>query len=71
MVKIDSQSPKTEFGFQEQYDREFHMEHEKIYFWGSIKQKIDPKGSKTEFWAQNQYGRVIYPSIGNLKWNKK
>jgi hypothetical protein len=33
--------------------------------------KISPQSPKSEFGFQNHNGRVIYPSIGNLKWSKK
>jgi hypothetical protein len=52
-------------------DWEFYMEHEKIYFWGSKRQKKGPQSPKTEFGAQNQYGRVKHPSNGNFACSKK
>jgi hypothetical protein len=30
-------------------DREFYMEHEKIYLWGSIRQKKSPRAQKRNF----------------------
>jgi hypothetical protein len=44
-------SPKSVWSCDISIDREFYMEHEKIYFWGSKRQK-------KAFRAQNQYGLV-------------
>jgi hypothetical protein len=57
------QSPKTEFVFQNQYDRVIHSSMGKNILLGVQKAKISFKSPKAEFGAKNQYGRVIYLSI--------
>jgi hypothetical protein len=71
---IGLQSPKTEFGAQNQYGRviypligNFKWSKKKYNFRG----QKGPQSLKMEFGAQNQYGRVIYPSIGKFIWSKK
>jgi hypothetical protein len=76
-AKIGSQSPKTEFRAQNQYDRVIYPSignftwSKKKYTFGVKKAEIGPQSPKTEFGAQNQFDRVIYPSIGNFTWSKK
>jgi hypothetical protein len=50
--EIRPQSPKTEFGFQNQYGRVTNIEEKNKNF--------EPQSPKTEFGAQNQDSRVIY-----------
>jgi hypothetical protein len=38
--------PKSVFSCGISIDREFNMEHEKIYFWGSKRQKLAPRVQK-------------------------
>jgi hypothetical protein len=70
--KIGPQSPKMEFGAQNQYSRGIHpsignfTRSKKIYTFGGQKGEISLQSPKSEFGAQNQYGRVTYPSIGNF-----
>jgi hypothetical protein len=74
--KISLQSPKTEFGAQNQYG---HVTYsignftwsKKKYSFGGRKGENKPSEPKSEFGAQNQFGRVTYPSIGNFTWSKK
>jgi hypothetical protein len=76
-TKIGPQSPKTEFGAQNQIGRliypsigNFTWSKDK-YTFGGQKVQNRPESPKTEFGAQNQYGRVIYPSIGYFTWSKQ
>jgi hypothetical protein len=48
--------------FDPSVDREFYMEQEKTYFWGSKRRKLAFRA---------QYFRVIDPTIGNFTWSKK
>jgi hypothetical protein len=83
-AKIGLQSPKTEFGAQNQYGHvicpsigNFTWSKKKYTFGGQKGENRPPEpkngiwGPKSKFGAQNQYGRVIHPSIGNFTWSKK
>jgi hypothetical protein len=69
--KIYPQSPKKESVWSCPSIGNFYTKQEKIYFWGSKRQKLSFRSTNMEFGAQNQYGRVIYPSIGNFILMKK
>jgi hypothetical protein len=69
------QSPKTKYGFQNQYARViYRVIYRSEILYGAGKNiilgvknvKISHQSPKTEFGLQNQYSRVIYPSIGNF-----
>jgi hypothetical protein len=68
-AKIGSQSPKMEFGAQNQYGRVIHLSignftcSKKKYTFGGQKGEKGSQSQKLEFGAQNQYGRVTYPSF--------
>jgi hypothetical protein len=71
------QSPKTEFGAQNQYRRVISPSignftwSIKNMLLGVKKAKKGPQSPKTELEAQNQYGRVTYLSDGNFACSKK
>jgi hypothetical protein len=72
-VKISPQSPKTEYGIQNQYGRVIYtsignfVKLKKKYTYRVIKSEyICIQSPKTRFGLQNQFGRMIYPSIGNF-----
>jgi hypothetical protein len=67
-ANIGLQSPKTEFGAQNQYGRVIYPSIGN-FTWS--KKKYTFGGQKVKNRPQNQYGRVIYPSIGNFTWSKK
>jgi ribosomal protein S24E len=71
------QSPKSEFGTQNQYGRVIYPSIENFrwskikYTLGVRKAKVSLQSSKTKFGAQKRYSRVIYPSFGKFTWSKK
>jgi hypothetical protein len=75
-AKIGFQSPKTEFGAQNQYGRVIYPSiknftgSKKKYPFGVKKAKLGSQSPNTEFGAQNLYSRVIYPSIGDFTCSK-
>jgi hypothetical protein len=77
--KIGPESPKTEFGAQNQYYRQIYPStgnftwSKKNVLLEVKKVKISLQSPKTKLGFQNQYDRVIliYPSIRNFTWSKK
>jgi hypothetical protein len=63
--------PKSIWSCGKSIVREFYIDQEKTYYWGSKRRKKAIRAQKRESGAQNQYDRVIYPSIGNFTCSKK